>query len=168
MTTKAQIDKESKKAFNAAMLAKGFNSEKGFYFWRKRGPLYDVLWSEILSSRQEMRIYVTILSPWIDNSNGVFEKFPISTSTIGGTLGPSFPESMTDGHLFSIGDNEQILASFQEILSLMDEKVIPWFDSIISYESFVYYLGRRGCHPTPAYREKIKAGIALGFERESI
>lgn len=167
MTTLTELDKLAKILFKPEMQARGFNAEKKFYFWRKRGPLFDVIWPEILSSRKNLRLYVTILSPWIDSEKGEFEKFPLSTCLIGGSLSNGFPEDLRGG-LFDIENEKEIISAFEKIIHLIDERVIPWFDSIDSYDGYTSYVGRKGFHPTAEYREKIKRGIARGFELDPI
>ena len=168
MATKSQIDKISANTIANKMRRLGFAVEKSFYFWRKRGPLFDVLWSEILSGGDVLRINVTILCPWIERENGEFEKFPVAESLIGGSLSDEFPNVMHGGQLFNIGSDADIEKSFNEIYGLLCKHAIPWFNSINSYESYCSYVGQKGFHPTKEFREQVKKGIALGFEKEPL
>lgn len=166
MTTLSQLDKYADKWFNDQMRRRGFAVERKFAYWRKRGPLYDMFWSEILSSGNNLRMNVTIWSPWVDHPDGDLGDFPPGKSLIGGNLSDRFPETMQSGELFSIDTEAAIESSLSNLLTLIDICALPWFSTINSYETYTFYLGRRGFHPTPEYREKIKQGIARGFERE--
>jgi hypothetical protein len=53
MTTLAQVDKLAAKWFCDQMRRRGFAVEKKFIFWRKRGPLFDMFMSEILTGGVE-------------------------------------------------------------------------------------------------------------------
>lgn len=48
MTTLTQLDKLTEHSFNNKMRRRGFAIEKKFYFWRKRGPFFDVIWGDII------------------------------------------------------------------------------------------------------------------------
>jgi hypothetical protein len=166
MTTMTEICKYADEGFNAQMRRRGFAVEKRFYFWRKRGPLFDVFWSEVLSSGVFLRMNLTILSPWEENENGEFEKFPMASTSIGGTLSDRFPAD-PHGRDFNVETKTDIDASFAEILRLVDTVAIPWFDSVNSYDAYTSWIGRGDFRPTRQYREKMKRGIALGFEKEA-
>jgi hypothetical protein len=168
MTTLTQLDKFAEKWFNKQMRRRGFAVERRFYFWRKRGPLFDVFWSEIIGNGSALRVFATILCPWVDDPNdGEFSQFPIIYQLIGGTLSDRFPETM-QGETFDVTAEEKIDASLKRLLGIIDRNACPWLNSINSYETYTSYLGRRGYHPDPEYREKIKRGIAIGFEREPL
>jgi hypothetical protein len=166
MTTMTEVCKYADGGFNAQMRRRGFAVEKKFYFWRKRGPLFDVFWSEVLSSGVFLGVNLTILSPWVDNENGEFEKFPASYTSIGGTLSDRFPANPI-GSYFNVETKADIDATFAEILKLVDTVAVPWFDSVNSYDTYISCIGRGESNPTRQYREKMKRGIALGFEKEA-
>jgi hypothetical protein len=167
MTTLTQLDKFAEKWFYKQIKRRGFAVEKKFYFWRKRGPLFDIFWSEIIGGGESLRIFVTIVSPWVDDPvDGEFVQFPVIDQLIGGTLSDRFPEVMFAGNMFKVKTEEDIEASLKQILVLIDERAVPWFNSVNSYETYLRYIGQRGFHPNPEYREKIKRGIDIGFERE--
>ncbi len=167
MTTFSQLDKVAEGGFNNKMRRRGFAVEKKFYYWRKRGPLYDVLWSEIIAGGAHLRVYVTILSPWIDDQEtGQFQEFPVRLGLIGGTLSADFPERPQAGIVFEVETHEEICASLDLILSAIDQNAIPWFSSINSPEAYFAYLGARGFYPDRELREQIKRGIEIGFARE--
>jgi hypothetical protein len=167
MTTLAQLDKFADKWFCNRMRRRGFAVEKKLYFWRKRGPLFDVFWSEVIAGGTMLRVHATILSPWVDDPVcGEFTRFPVAELMIGGTLSESFPETMQGG-AFEVSNESDFEASFTTLLEYIDTRALPWFKSVNSYDAYISYVGRRGFHPSPEYREKIKAGIAIGFERES-
>lgn len=166
MTTLAQLDRLAAKEFHDQMRRRGFAIERQLTFWRKRGPLFDVLWSEILSSGVNLRVSATVWSPWIESTKGDLGSFPPRATLIGGTVSDEFPEKTHGGQLFSVGNESEAEYSFKTILGLIDERVIPWFQAVNSYETYVALVGTRGFHPAPEYRERIKRGIALGFERE--
>lgn len=167
MTTLVQLDKYAEKWFHNRMRRRGFAVERKLYFWRKRGPLFDVFWSEVIAGGTLLRVYVTILSPWVDDPEfGEFSVFPVATSLIGGDLSKYFPEDIHGGGAFEVSTENYFELSFTEILEIIDLRVLPWLKSINSYEEYMSYVGRRGYHPHPELREKIKKGLAVGFERE--
>jgi hypothetical protein len=167
LTTYSQLDKVADGRFNSEMRRRGFAVEKKFYYWRKRGPLFDVLWPEIIGGGALLRVYVTILSPWIDDQEGGnFTEFPVRTGLIGGTLSTDFPERVQAGIVFKIETQEEISASLEEILLAVGQNAIPWFSSINSPETYFAYLGARGFYPDREFREQIKRGIEIGFARE--
>jgi hypothetical protein len=168
MTTLIQLDKCADEWFNQNMRRRGFSIEKKFYFWRKRGPLFDVFWSEILTGGSLLRVWVTVLSPWIDNLDGEFVKFPISVCVIGGPLSDNFPGDMIAGTLFDVGTKNEIDASFRKLSEIIGSSAIPWLDSVVSFDSYMAQLGRNGRMPTVAFRKKLREGIARGFEMEPI
>lgn len=165
MTSLVQLDKFASKWFHDQMRRRGFAVEKKFIFWRKRGPLYDMFLSHIISG-DLLRIHVTIWSPWAKDPEGKLGEFPPSYALIGGDLSAEFPEEMRGGKLFSVETEECIETSFKNILGLIDQYALPWFPTINSYESYASYVGDRGYHPTPEFQEKLKRGIARGFECE--
>lgn len=150
------------------MRRRGFAVEKRFTFWRKRGPLYDMLISQILTGGELLRIHVTIWSPWVDNSDGDLGIFPPKSWLIGGTLSDEFPETMHGGQLFEIGRAQQLESTFPELLTLIDRHALPWFNSVSSYESYVSYVGDKGFYPTSDEEQRIKEGIRRGFAKEPI
>lgn len=166
MTTLAQLDKYAEKWFHNRMRRRGFAIEKKLYFWRKRGPLFDVFWSEVIAGGTLLRVEITILSPWVDDPiSGEFSKFPVATSLIGGALSGTFPEHLHGGS-FEVSSESDFEASFARILELIDSRALPWLNSVNSYDAYVAYVGRRGFHPDPELRERIKEGLAIGFNRE--
>ncbi len=167
MITLIELDKFAKDGFSNQMRRRGFAVERKMYFWRKRGQFFDVFWSEILSSRGSWRVHVTILSPWVDSDEGEFNSFPVWIRNIGGTLSSRFPELLESGDLFDVATKPEIDASFNEVLKLVDTVAVPWFDSVDSYDRYVSYIRRDGYDPAWQYREQVKRGILLGFEKEA-
>ncbi|MFZ6682232.1 hypothetical protein [Undibacterium sp. Tian12W] len=168
MTTFTQLDKLTEHSFNNKMRRRGFAVEKKFYFWRKRGPFFDVLWGEIIGGGNSLRIFVTIMCPWIDDPvTGEFIKFPIAECSIGGTLSGRFPEIMRNGENFSVSSEVDITRSLENILKFVDENAIPWFNKIVSLEAYQFYLEKSAYQPDSKDRAKIKKGIVIGLERES-
>ncbi len=165
MTTLTELDKYAKEGFHNQMRRRGFAVEKQLYYWRKRGQFFDVFWSEILSSRGSWRIHITIFTPWA-YENGEFETFPLWTRFIGGTLSSRFPEQLANGYLFDVATKPEIDASFNEVLKLVDTVAVPWFNSVDSYETYVSYIHRGGFDPVWQFREQVKRGVLLGFEKE--
>ena len=167
MTTMAQLDKYAAKWFNDQMRRRGFAVEKKFIFWRKRGPLYDMFLSEILTGGELLRISVTIWSPWAKHPDGEFDEFPPSYALIGGYLSDRFPEDMLGGCGGYFIENEETMEkTLRDVLNLIDKHALPWFPTINSYDSYAAYIGDHGFYPTPEFQEKLKKGIARGFECE--
>jgi hypothetical protein len=94
MTTLTQLDKFADKWFNLEMRRRGFAVEKKFTYWRKRGPLFDLLVPHILTGGELLRVHVTIWSPWVDNVDGKFTTFPRDSMLIGGDLSDEVPEDI--------------------------------------------------------------------------
>ncbi|MFL6660488.1 MAG: hypothetical protein ACJ8GW_20545 [Massilia sp.] len=168
MTTLMQLDMCANEWFNQKMRRRGFALEKKFYFWRKRGPLFDVFWSEILTGGSLLRVWATVLSPWVDSPDGEFVKFPVSVCVIGGPLSDNFPKDMIAGTLFDVSTKNEIDESFRKLLEIIDNSAIPWFNSIVSFDTYMAQLGLNGHLPTVAFRKKLKEGIARGFEIEPL
>lgn len=166
MTTLVQLDKFSDKWFNNQMRRRGFAVEKKSVFWRKRGPLYDMLLPQILTGGELLRIHLTIWSPWVDSVEGELGKFPPDSYLIGGTLSDEFPGQLHGGELFEISTEKNMEESLQAILRLIDQRALPWFRTVNSYETYVAYVGAPGYRPTPERQNQVKQGIARGYERE--
>ncbi|HRK22921.1 MAG TPA: hypothetical protein PLX06_13980 [Fimbriimonadaceae bacterium] len=168
MTSLNQLSKLAQRALTPLMKERGFSPEKRFVYWRKRGPLYDLIWSEVLTGGALLRIGVTIWSPWVDDPSGALHDFPPSSYLIGGSLSDEFPAVMHGGHLFDVSTPIKVEIAFRQILELLDGKAIPWFDSVRTFDEYMSYVGRRGFHPSPDYREQIRRGLAKGFESEPL
>jgi len=168
MTTFTQLDKFAGKWFNDQMRRRSFAIEKKFFFWRKRGPLFDMFIPQILTGGELLRLEITIWSPWVESLSGEFKSFPPDTCYIGGTLCNEFPERMVSGMLFHIENEEQVEISLQKILTLVDNNALPWFKTVNSYQTYAAYIGDKGYYPTPEFQEKLKVGIARGFENEPL
>ena len=167
MTTLVQIDKFASKWFNDQMRRRGFAVEKKFLFWRKRGPLYDMFMPEILSGGVNLRIRMSIWSPWVDHpDDGQLGSFPPPYALVGGTLSEDFPARMSSGELFTIETEQQVEASLNNILSLIDKYALPWFPTVNSFESYIAYVDARGFQATREGKEKVRRGIAQAFDRE--
>jgi hypothetical protein len=168
MTTLTQLDKLTNQSFNNKMRRRGFAIEKTFYFWRKRGPFFDVLWGEIIGSGSSLRIFVTVMCPWIDDPvTGEFVEFPFRTCSIGGTLSGRFPENMRSGVNFDVATEDEVTQSLENILTLVEANAVPWFNEIVSLETYQFYLEKSANRPDAKDRAKVKKGIAIGLQRES-
>lgn len=168
MATISLIEKVAREWFSDQMRIRGFAVERRFTFWRKRGPLFDLLWSEVLSGGRWLRVGVTIWSPWVDDPEGRVGKFPPSSFLIGGTLSNKFPQLMMGGHLYEVETADSIRQSLTEILADVDRNAIPWFATVDSLESYMSYVGKGGSRPPLEYREKVRRGLELGFQREPL
>ena len=165
MTTLTLLDKFADKWFNNEMRRRGFAVEKKFTYWRKRGPLFDLLVPHILRGGEVLRVHVTIWSPWVDNADGRFTTFPPDSMEIGGTLSDEFPEEMRGG-TFWVQDDAAIESTLRSMLELIDQRVLPWYAQINSPASYNEWVGDHGFYPTPEAEVAIKKGIALAFQNE--
>lgn len=167
MTTLIQLDKFAAKWFADQMRRRGFAVEKKLIFWRKRGALYDMFMSEILTGGVNLRIRMSIWSPWVEHpEDGELGSFPPSYALVGGDLSEYFPDRMNSGELFPVETEKEIEESFKHILSLFDKYALPWFPTVNSYESYMAYVNARGFHATREHKDEIRKGIAKGFENE--
>lgn len=165
MTTLTQLDKIASKWFHNEMRRRGFAIEKNFTFWRKRGPLYDLFRSRILTGRSVLRVDVTIWTPFVEHETGEITTFPPDSMLIGGHLGEEFPETMFGG-TFDVGEENMLEATLREILQVIDLRALPWFHSINSCETYNAYVGDHGFYPTPEAEQHIKNAIARAFDCE--
>jgi hypothetical protein len=170
ISTLRQLDKYADKWFNNEMRRRGFAIEPKLVYWRKRGPLYYMFISHFRKGSPPdidpgITIYATVWSPWADHPNGELGEFPPTSYLIGSDIYDGFPRNMPNYEDFEVGNETQIEANFHRILSIVDQ-VLPWFDSINSYETYNEYIGAHGFHPVPEYQEELRVGIARGFEFE--
>jgi hypothetical protein len=167
MATLTQVDKIAAKWFHDQMRRRGFAVEKKFIFWRKRGPLFDMIMSEILTGGIHLRVRLSIWSPWVDDpENGELGEFPPSYALVGGGLSEDFPARKMSGSLFSVETEQDIEESLRSLLQLIDEKALPWFPTVDSYEKYAAYVDARGFLATKERASAIKEGIARGFAKE--
>lgn len=167
MTTLAQLDKQASSWFNDQMRRRGFAVEKKFCFWRKRGPLFDVFFGRTLTGGELLGVHITVWSPWIDHpDDGQLGEFPPLDIAIGGDVSEYFPTYRLSGGQFLIASNAQVEDSLKAILQVIDEKVLPWLAGINSYDSYAAEVDKRSCMGNREYKERLKLGIARGFERE--
>lgn len=167
MTTLLQLDKFGAEWFNDQMRRRGFAVERKFVFWRKRGPLFDMFMPHIMSGGGHLKVYISIWSPWGDHPDtGELGDFPPAYTSVGGVLSEMFPDRLRDEFTFDISTEEETLASFRQILALIDQRALPWFRSVDSYASYVAYIDARSFEGTSEWRNQLKKGMAKGFELE--
>lgn len=167
MTTLTQLDKFSSAWFSDQMRRRGFAVEKKFIFWRKRGPLYDMFQPQVLSGGGDLRIFISIWSPWFDHpESGELGEFPPDYAAGGSILSEKFPERLRDEFAFPVATAEEAAKSFEQMLALIDQRALPWFPTINSYESFVALVNSRSFMGTRERKEEIRKNMLRAFELE--
>lgn len=73
---------------------------------------------------------------------------------------------MRAGETFSVTDENDVIQSLENILKFVDENAIPWFNKIVSLETYQFYFEKSAYQPDSKDRVKIKKGIVIGLERE--
>jgi len=135
MATLATIKKHAKKEFIPNLEKLGFNHQKAFHFIRQRNEFYDVIFGEILSSGQSLRLIGFCWTPEVNPDLDLIKHLKQWSIIAGGNIGDRvFPDI---GHLWDIDEKHLIEEQLRIAFKTIRSKVIPWFDQIQSREDFV-------------------------------
>jgi len=134
MTTYLQLDRYAEDIFIPAMKERGFQHHKGFVFsHRKDNGIYDLIGSQILSSKENMRFHCHV---WVPE----FEMTPIAPEkcNIIRVPFPTWGDVWGDWvDLWDIASEHESKLSFELFLSIFDKFVLPWFNSIATGNDLV-------------------------------
>jgi len=81
-------------------------------------------------------------------------------------LSGRFPEFSYGGVTFSVESEAEVTQSLEDIIKLVDENAIPWFNKIVTLDTYQFYLEKSAYRPGIKERAAIKKGVVIGLERE--
>ncbi len=136
MTTFSQLKKYAERDFLPGMRARGFDFHKGWIFTRDSAMGISLILSFDIQSKVRLRVYPFLWLPELDAHKPNFV-FPDDTARYADFPTYRFSEWPS---CWEIESEEEVRRSLSDLLSKLDQFVIPWAKQIDDGESFVKLL----------------------------